>query len=161
MEERPSLLHNSALLVLSFPAFLRLQGVFTVVEKSSGCLSSAPSDVAASTLKTSCGARRLHVGRWRPVSSRKEPFTASPPEPALVWCSETPITTPLMGSSITSREPAPTSWLAPAGSWRGCPSSAWRLRTRTAGCPPSRGSEMSQWRCTDTEFCCPKEAPDA
>lgn len=151
---------GSVLLLCQLLFCPRLQDVFTAVVKSSGCLTSVPSDAAALTLKTRCTARRLHVDSWRPVSSRKEPFTASRPEPALVWCSETPTTTPLMGSSITSREPAPIFWLDLAGRSWGCPSSVWRLRMRTAGCPPSRGLEMSRWRCTDTEFCCPKEALD-
>lgn len=135
-----------------------LQGVFTDVEKSSGCLSSVHSDAAALTLTMRFSVRRLHVGSWRPVNSRKEPFIASPHEPALVLCLATHITTPSMASSITSREPAPTCWPDPAGRSWGCLSSAWRQKMRTAAWPMSRGLEMSRWRCMVIESCCRKEA---
>lgn len=133
-----------------------LQDVITDEGKFSGCLISVHRDAAASTLTMKCSAKRLHVGSWRPASSRRGPFTASRPAPALVWYLATLITTPSMASSTTSREPAPTCWLAPVGRWQGCPSSAWRPRMRTVGSPQFPGLEMSQWRCTITESCYPK-----
>lgn len=138
--------------VLQLLSFLHpLQDVITDVEKSFGCLTSVHSDAAALTLTTRCSAKRLHAGSWRPASSRKGPFTASRPAPALVWYLATLITTPSMASCITSREPAPTCWLGPAGRLRGCHSSAWKPKMRTVESPLFLGFEMSQWRCTVTE----------
>lgn len=134
-----------------------IQGDFTGVEKSFGCLTSVHSVVAALTLTMRCSAKRFHVGSWRPVSSRKAPSTANQPAPALVWSLATLITTPSMASSIISREPAPTCWLGPAGRSRGYPSSVWRPKMRTVVSPLCPGSEMSPWRCTVTESCYPKE----
>lgn len=149
----------SSVLVNTPLSFLHpLQGVTTDKGKSSGCLTSVHSDAAALTLTTRCNAKRLRAGSWRPASSRKEPFTASRPAPALVWCLATLITTPSMVSSITSREPAPTCWLGPAGRWRGCLSSAWKPKMRTVESPLFLGLEMLQWRCMVTESCYPKAA---
>lgn len=110
-----------------------LQGVITEEGKSSGCLTSAHSDAAALTSTTRFSAKKLHAGSWRPASSRKGPFTASRPAPALVWYLATLITTPSMASSITFREPAPTCLLGPAGRWKGCLFSVWRPKMRTVG----------------------------
>lgn len=133
-----------------------LQGVITDEGKSSGCPSSAPRDAAALILTMMFSVKRRRVVSWRPASSKKGPFTASPPAPAPVWCLETLITTPSTASSTTSRAPAPTCWLGLAGRWRGCPTSVWRPRMRTVASPRFPGSGMSQWTCTVTESCYPK-----
>lgn len=119
-----------------------LQGVTTGAEKSFGCLISVHSDAAALTSIMMYSVVRLRVGSWRPASNRKEPFTVSQPAPALVWCLVILITTPSMASSITSRAPAPTCWLGPAGSLQACPSSVWRPKTRTVEVLQFLGFEM-------------------
>lgn len=133
-----------------------LQGVITDEGKSSGCLTSVHRDAAASTLIMRCSAKRLHVGSWRHASSRKEPFTASRPAPALVWYLETLITTLSMVSSTTSRGPARICWLGPAGRWQDCPSSAWRPKMRTVGLLQFPGFETSQWKFMTIGSCYPK-----
>ena len=133
-----------------------LQGVTTDEGKTSGCLISACSDAAASTLTTRFSANKLHAGSWRPASSRKGHFTASQPVPAPAWYSATLTTTPSTASSITSRVPAPTCWLDPAGRWQDCPSSVWRQKMRTGEFPLFPGSEMSQWKSMVTVSCYPK-----
>lgn len=137
--------------------FLRcFQGVITDEGKSFGCLTSAYNGAAALTSTMTCSARQLHVGSWRPVSSKRGPFTASRPGPVLAWYLVTLITTHLMASSITSKELAPTCWLGRAGRWQGCLSSVWRPKMKTVGLPLFPGSKMSQWRCMVTESCYPK-----
>lgn len=133
-----------------------LQGVITDEGKSSGCLTSAPRDAAASISTTMFSVKRLRVVSWRPASSRKGPFTASPPAPAHAWCLATLITTPSTASSTISRALAPTCLLGLAGRWQGCPTSVWRPRMRTVAWPQFPGSGMSQWMCMVTESYYPK-----
>lgn len=140
-------------LSLSLSFLHPLQGVITDEEKSSGYLISAHSDAAALTSTMRFTAKKLHAGNWRHASNKKEPFTASRLVPALAWYLATRITTHSMAYSITSRVPAPTCWLGPAGRWQGCHSSAWRPKMRTVESPLFRGSEMLRWRCMVTESC--------
>lgn len=148
--------HTDSWIPLSVFCFFP-QDVTTDEGKSSGCLTFVHRDAAALTLIMTCSVRRLHVGSWRPVNNKRGPSTASRLAPAPVWFSETLITTPLMDSSITSREPARTCWLGHAGRWLDYRSLVWRPKMRTVEWLLFPGSKMSQWRCMVIEFYYQKE----